>query len=116
MKPGVAVLPIGDDGTVYLIRVFRYTIGRHSIEAIAGGIDAGETPADAARRALREEGGIEAAAIVDLGKTDQTTEVVAVPLAEALEWAMDGTITHAASMALLFKAARVIERGCQAPS
>ena len=137
MKPGVSVLPVADDGTAYLVRVFRYTIGRDSIEAIAGGIDEGETPEDAARRELREEGGIDAAELIDLGKTDQMTEVVvspchlflarglsftrpnreeteqmrvvSVPLEQALDWAMDGTITHAASMALLFKAARVLQ-------
>jgi ADP-ribose pyrophosphatase len=137
VKPGLSVLPIADDGTVYLVRIFRYTIGRDSIEAIAGGIEPGESPDAAARRELHEEGGIEAADLLDLGLTDQLTEVVVspcrlflarglsftrpdreeteqmrlvtVPLEQALTWAMDGTITHAASMALLFKAARILE-------
>src|SRR5215217_5737634 len=39
MIPGVSVLPVDDDGTVYLVRVYRYTIDRHSLEALAGGIE-----------------------------------------------------------------------------
>ena len=125
MIPGVSVLPVDDDGTVYLVRVYRYTIDRQSLEALAGGIEEGEDPQEAARRELREEAGIEAAELIDLGVVDQLTEVVvspdrlylarglsfrtpdreetediervAVPLDQAEEWAYDGTITHAAS-------------------
>jgi 8-oxo-dGTP pyrophosphatase MutT (NUDIX family) len=136
MKPGVSVLPIDDENNVYLVRVFRYTLGRDSVEAIAGGIDDGEPAEDCARRELKEEAGIEATEMIPLGQTDQLTEVVVspnslflarglsfgengresteqmsvvkTPLDEALSWAMDGTITHAASLALIFKAARLL--------
>jgi 8-oxo-dGTP pyrophosphatase MutT (NUDIX family) len=138
MKPGVSVLPIDDAGNVYLVRVFRYTMGRDSIEAIAGGIDDGESVENCARRELKEEAGIEATEMIPLGQTDQLTEVVVSPnslflarglsfgenerepteqmrivktsLDEAVSWAMDGTITHAASLALIFKAARLFSR------
>jgi 8-oxo-dGTP pyrophosphatase MutT (NUDIX family) len=134
MTPGVSVLPVGDDGTVYLVRVYRYTIDRHSLEALAGGIEDGEDPREAARRELREEVGIDAAELIDLGVVDQLTEVVvapdrlflarglsfrkpdreeteeiervAVPLQQAVEWAYDGTISHATSAVLILKAAR----------
>ncbi len=134
MKPGVSVLPIDDDGTVYLVRVYRYTLDRECLEALAGGVEDDEDLQDAARRELREEAGIEAADLIDLGVVDQLTEVVvspdhlflarglsftrpdqeetediervAVPLAQAVEWAYDGTISHAASVVLILKAAR----------
>ena len=134
MKPGVSVLPVDDDGTVYLVRVYRYTLDRDSLEALAGGVEENEDPVEAARRELREEAGIEATELVDLGVVDQLTEVVvspdhlflarglsftqsdqeetediervAVPLAQAMEWALNGTVSHAASVVLILKAAR----------
>jgi ADP-ribose pyrophosphatase len=134
MTSGVSVLPVDDEGTVYLVRVYRYTLDRQSLEALAGGIEDGEDPQEAARRELREEAGIEAAELIDLGVVDQLTEVVispdrlflarglsfekpdreeteeiervAVPLQQAVEWAYDGTISHAASIVLILKAAR----------
>ena len=133
MTPGVSVLPVDDDGTVYLVRVYRYTLDRYCLEALAGGIEDDEDPLEAARRELREEAGIDAAELIDLGVVDQLTEVVispdrlflarglsfrqpdreeteeiervAVPLHQAVEWAYDGTISHAASVVLVLKAA-----------
>jgi ADP-ribose pyrophosphatase len=118
MKPGVSVLPVDDDGTVYLVRVYRYTLDRDCLEALAGGVEDNEDPVEAARRELREEAGIEARDLIDLGVVDQLTEVVvspdrlflarglsftesdrekteliervAVPLDQAVQWAFDG--------------------------
>jgi 8-oxo-dGTP pyrophosphatase MutT (NUDIX family) len=137
MKPGVSVLPVGDDGTVYLVRVYRYTLDRDSLEALAGGVEEDEDPVDAARRELREEAGIEAKDLIDLGVVEQLTEVVvspdhlflarglsftasdreeteqiervAVPLDQAVQWALDGTISHAASVVLITKAAHLLK-------
>lgn len=136
MKPGVSVLPVDHDETVYLVRVYRYTIGRDSIEAVAGGREEGEDQQDAARRELREEAGISANELIDLGVIDQLTEIVVAktalylarrltfgkphreateqislvkaPLAQAVEWASDGTITHAGTATLIYRAARLL--------
>ena len=132
MKPGVSVLPVDAEGNAYLLREYRYTLDRETIEVIAGGIDGDEPAREAARRELREEGGITAEEWIDLGVIDQLTEVVVapshlflarglsfappdregtesikpikVPFDEAVAWVMENKITHAASVALILKA------------
>ncbi len=132
MKPGVSVLPLDDDGNVHLIKVYRFTLDREMIEAIAGGMDEGETPQEAAERELREEAGITAEEWVSLGVVDQLTEVVSSPnhlflarrltfvsadqegsehitpvtmaMEEAVGLVMKSTITQAASTTLILKA------------
>lgn len=138
MKPGVAILPVDEEGTAYLTREFRYAIGRDSIEVAGGGIDEDESPLDAARREAREELGVEANEWSGLGTIDPFTavvrspahlflarglsfsptehegteaiEVVEVPFDEAVRLVLEGTITHGPSCVLILKAARVMGR------
>ncbi len=49
--------PSGDDPQVLLIRQYRYAGGGYLYEIPAGRLDAGEDPADCARRELQEETG-----------------------------------------------------------
>jgi ADP-ribose pyrophosphatase len=56
--PGsVVVLPSLPDGRVVLVRQFRYAAGQSLWELVAGGIEPGETPRQAARREMIEETG-----------------------------------------------------------
>jgi 8-oxo-dGTP pyrophosphatase MutT (NUDIX family) len=129
---GVSVLPIDDDGLVYLTRQFRYAVGRESLETVAGGIE-DEEPLEAAKREAREELGIEAGEWIPLGAIDADTSILKAPshqfiarklsfrkperddteemesvkmkLDEAVQKVLDGEITHAPSCVLLLKAA-----------
>jgi ADP-ribose pyrophosphatase len=54
----VAIVPIDDDGRIYLIRQYRPAIRRAIYEIPAGIIDRGERPAATARRECEEEIGL----------------------------------------------------------
>ena len=56
----VAVVPLLDDGSLVMVRQYRYPIGRAIIEFPAGKLDAGESTLACARRELREETGFSA--------------------------------------------------------
>ena len=60
----VGVLPFVDDGHVLLVRQYRHLQRAASWELPGGGAHADETPAAAAHRELREEGGYRAARLV----------------------------------------------------
>jgi ADP-ribose pyrophosphatase len=58
VHPGAAaMLAVGDDGRVLVVRQYRYAMQRAYVELPAGKIDPGETPLQTARRELLEETG-----------------------------------------------------------
>jgi len=131
--PGVAILPVDDEGFVYLVKQFRYVVGRMSLEVIAGSIE-DEKPLEAAKREAKEELGVKAEMWTNVGQIDMDTsivknvvhlfiaeklkigkpesegteqiETVKMKLSEAVEKVMSGEITHSVSCVLLLKAAR----------
>ena len=136
MRPGVAVLALDGEGFVHLVRVFRYAVGKECVEVVQGMIDEGEQALEAARRELREELGVEAEELTDLGLVDavtsqvfspartflargltfkepdrETTEKlrpVRVKLEEAVRMVMGGEITQGTTCALILKASKLI--------
>ncbi len=67
MRPGVSVLPMDEDGTVYLVREFKYALGETSLEVVSGGLESGEDAEHAGLRELHEECGLTAAEWMDMG-------------------------------------------------
>ena len=54
-RGAVAIVPLLDDNTVILVRQFRLPAAGPLLEIPAGGLEAGETPEQCARRELTEE-------------------------------------------------------------
>jgi 8-oxo-dGTP pyrophosphatase MutT (NUDIX family) len=137
MKPGVAVLALDEEGFAHLVRTFRYAVGKECVEAVQGGSEEGEEPEESARRELKEELGIEAEELTDLGLVDAVTSQVSAPariflarrlkfgeheresterlqplkvkFEEAVRMVMDGRVTQGVSCVLILKAARLLE-------
>ena len=63
----IGVLPVEDDGSVWLVGQYRYVMSAYSWEVPMGGSNPGESLEDAARRELREETGLRAANLERLG-------------------------------------------------
>jgi ADP-ribose pyrophosphatase len=131
LKAGVCVVAVDAQNNVYLTNEFHYGIGRDSIEGVSGGMDANETPLQAAQRELREELGITAQQWQDFGSVDPFTTVVVSPTqlfvarelafgatdpegteqiecvkisqSAAIEKVMNAEITHAPTCVLLLK-------------
>ena len=64
---GVGILALEADGTVLLVRQYRYAFGRTLLEIPAGKREPGEEPFVTARRELREETGAVAESWTPLG-------------------------------------------------
>lgn len=61
VHPGsVVLIPRGEDGSILLVRQYRYAAGQSLWELPAGALEKGEKPLVAAQRELREETGYKA--------------------------------------------------------
>ncbi|MDE6189064.1 MAG: NUDIX hydrolase [Clostridia bacterium] len=64
---GSGVLAVDKDGFAYFVEQFRYPYGEMLLEIPAGKVDKGESAYDCALRELKEEVGLTANSLVDLG-------------------------------------------------
>ena len=65
---GVTVLPVDADGNCYLVRQYRYPMGRSMLEAPAGKLEKDEDVELCAARELSEETGFTAGRLIYMGK------------------------------------------------
>lgn len=120
------ILALDDRDRVLLVGQHRYTVDDYSWEIPEGGVPAGESALDGARRELREETGVEAAEWRELARVhlsnsvsdelavlfvatgltlgtanpEGTEDLVLrwIPFTEALEMTLDGRVTDAMSV------------------
>lgn len=64
---GACILPVDADGSVTMVRQFRYAFGEEIWELPAGKLEPGEDPFESAKRELSEECGLSADNYTDLG-------------------------------------------------
>jgi ADP-ribose pyrophosphatase len=126
VHPGdaVAILPIRADDNCYLLRQYRFAIDEYIYEAPAGTMDPGERPLDTARRELIEETGLQAMTFIERGyihttpgftderlspscefakDEDEVIEVIKIPLADLPGMVLDGRISDAKTIGLIFR-------------
>lgn len=131
----VGVIPIDDDGNIYLVGQYRYTLEEYSWELPEGGAPLGEDPFLAAQRELKEETGLVAERWTKIARihtsnsaTDEEgflyiaeglsqfeqepedteeLEVRKVALTDAVDMVMSSEITDALSVCGILMAARL---------
>ena len=131
---GATIVALDDDMNVYLVRQFRSPYEKVILETPAGKLEKGEDPRACAIRELKEETGMEAKTVIDLGKMYATPgycseiihlylaqglsdgegnpddgeflQLVKIPLKKALEMIDSNEISDAKTMVALMKTAR----------
>jgi ADP-ribose pyrophosphatase len=136
---GACILPYFEDGTICMVRQFRYAMQQELWELPAGKLEPNEDPFVAAQRELTEECGLTADEYISLGEFYPTvgydTEVIytwiarglhsvpmhldedefltpeRVPLDDAYRMVMDGTIKDGKTVAGILKLKALIHEG-----
>ena len=87
---GATIVALDDEKNVYLVRQFRSPFEKVILETPAGKLEKGEDPKACAIRELKEETGMQAETVTDLGKMYATpgycAEIIHLYLAEGLSF------------------------------
>jgi ADP-ribose pyrophosphatase len=126
----IVIVPVDADGQMYFVRQYRQAAGQEILELPAGTLEKDEPPAEAAAREVREEVGLAAKNLREIGSfylapgyateymhvflatelfhdpldpdADEYLSVEKMPVARAFELAESGQIQDAKSLAALF--------------
>lgn len=137
-RGAAAVVPVLDDGTVLMVRQYRYATGGWLLEIPAGKLDNGESPETCAGREAEEEVGYRPTKLEPLGwiwsspgfadekiwlylatgleeakqelEHDEILHIERIPFDEAVEKAARGEIHDAKSAVALMRAARIYKK------
>jgi ADP-ribose pyrophosphatase len=133
----VIIIPLDEQGNLLFVRQYRHAAGLNLLELPAGTLDEGEAPEACARREIREETGMAAGHMEDLGgfylapgysteymhvylatdlrpdpleaDADEFLTVEKIPLAQALATARSGEMPDAKTLAALLLAQSALE-------
>ena len=133
---GVCVIPVTENNEILMVKQFRYPFRTVTLEVPAGKLEKGEDHAECGRRELLEETGCTCEEYTYLGEmfptpaynteitymymarglsyekqsldSDEFLDVVKVPISEAVEKVMDGTIRDGKTQIVILKAARIL--------
>ncbi|MBQ7045333.1 MAG: NUDIX hydrolase [Clostridia bacterium] len=136
---GVCVVPLDDDGNVYMVQQFRYPYFKVVTEIPAGKLEKGEDPLEAGKRELKEEVGAIAQNYVFLGELypspgycgeiihmylatglsfcdtdpdeDEFLEPVKIPLKTAVDMVLKNELADSKTQAAILKAYLLMEKG-----
>ena len=131
----IGIVPLDENGFIYLVGQYRYTLGEYSWEIPEGGGPLCEDPLAAAKRELQEETGLEAEQWRQIGRIHTSNSVTdeegfiylatglnqgtpnpeesedlrirKIPLAEAVNMVMRAEITDSISMTAILMVARI---------
>lgn len=132
----VIIVPVDENGQLYFVRQYRQAAEKELLELPAGTLEVGEPPAEAAAREIREETGMAAKNIKEIGSfylapgystelshvflatglthdpldpdADEYLSVETMPLAKAFELAENGQMQDAKSLAALLLARKYL--------
>ena len=135
---GASVIPVDDEGNVYMVRQFRSPFECEVLEIPAGKLEPGEDPFAAAQRELKEETGFTAEKYYNLGEMwptvgycgekiyiylatgltrgdkdpdeDEFLSTVKIPFDQAVEMCMDGQIVDGKTLVGLLKAKEILKK------
>ena len=128
----VIIVPVDENGNIYFVRQYRHAAGLDMLELPAGTLEPDELPAVCAAREIREETGMQAANIKEIGSfylapgystelmhvflatglshnpleadADEFLSVEILPFSDALKLAANGELADAKSLAALLLA------------
>jgi ADP-ribose pyrophosphatase len=86
----VSLVPVDENGQMYFVRQYRHAAQAELLELPAGTLEAGEPPEEAAAREIREEIGMAAGSLLEIGSfylaPGYSTELMHVYLATGLSY------------------------------
>ncbi|MBN2550726.1 MAG: NUDIX hydrolase [Anaerolineales bacterium] len=138
-NPAVAIVPVDEQGQIWFVRQYRHAAGKLLLEIPAGIVETGETPEACARREIREEIGMSAREIKQIGEfflapgysteymyiylatglqpdplpvdEDEFLSLEKIPLSQAEEFIRSGDIQDAKTLVALFLARSLFSGG-----